>query len=318
MLSRLRDGLLRAAQPLAARRTIPGVDVSSFQGRPAAWRSEAGRISWAAVKVTELEPSGLRYVNPDASADWSYLHRNKRFRLAYLFGHPSVSAPETVDFFIAELKNMGLGDRDGVALDLEVSDGLSAAEVSAWASDVMSALFHRLGRMPVLYTFLSFAYAGNCAGLGHYPLWIADPSSRAGHPQVPRPWTTWHIHQYDITGAIDRDVARYPSRVAMAAALGKLKEPNVKEIGGKIAGGLCSVRWPDATIVVAGLGENGYIQATRLVNGKWTAWENISKTKARGAPAMIAWGEKSGHLYYTSETGAVVELVTSTAGQKWG
>src|ERR1700733_9994276 len=82
---------------------LHGVDVSSFQGRPDQWKAEAGIITWAAVKITELQPDGVRYMNPDAADDWSYLLRKKKVRIGYLFGHPSVSATESVAFFLAEI-----------------------------------------------------------------------------------------------------------------------------------------------------------------------------------------------------------------------
>ena len=82
--------------------------MSSCRGVPGAWRGAAGNISWAAVKLTELEPGGTRYVNPDAAADWTWLRRNGKYRIAYVFGHPSVSAAETVDYFLAELGKLGL------------------------------------------------------------------------------------------------------------------------------------------------------------------------------------------------------------------
>jgi len=294
-----------------------GVDVSAYQGRPETWRAEAGAISWAAVKLTELEPNGTRYVNEFAAADWSWLRQNNKSRIAYLFGHPSVSAADSVDFFLAELSRLGLENDDGVALDLEDTDGLRPEQVSAWAQAVMADLVRRLGRQPVLYTFLSFAQAGNCAGLGSYPLWIADPSSRAGHPRVPPPWRKWVIHQYDISGPIDRDLANYRSQSAMTDALGKQEVPDVKDLGGKIVAAVTSVRWPDGTIVVAGLGEDGYVQATRYADGRWEAWQNVSKGKALGAPALLAWGAAEGHLYYTADGGTVVELETGNSGRTW-
>ena len=64
-----------------------------------------------------------------------------------------------------------------------------------WCADVQQAT----GHTPIVYTFLSFAQQGNCAGLGHYPLWIAEPSAPAGRPVVPRPWLTWKFHQYGTT-----------------------------------------------------------------------------------------------------------------------
>jgi lysozyme len=309
--------LLRRIVSRAARKHLPGVDVSSFQGRPGSWAKAAGNITWAAVKFTELQPDGTRYVNPDAAADWAWLKGKKKERLAYLFGHPSVSAKDTVSFFVSELRKLGLTDADGVALDLEVTDGRTPAEVSSWAASVMTDLRKELKRAPVLYTFLDFAEAGNCAGLGRYPLWIADPSSPAGRPKIPKPWTKWTIHQYDISGAIDRDVANYPSKADMAAALGKPEEPRLDKLGGSIVGALAVARWENTVTVVAGRGKDGYVQVTRYEAGKWAAWRNVSPTKAQGAPGLTAWGNADGRLYYTDESGTVWALATADAGKTW-
>jgi hypothetical protein len=308
---------LRGLVAPAASKLPLGVDVSSYQGPPADWKSAAGKISWAAVKMTELEPGGIKYVNPDAAADWAWLKQNNKGRVAYLFGHPSVSAAETVAFFVSELTKLGLEDRDGIALDLETADGKSAAAVDAWALSVQQDLARQLGRTPLLYTFLSFAQAGNCARLGHYPLWIADPSSKEGHPHVPAPWKAWAIHQYVITGPIDRDIANYASLQAMFNVLGKPKEPDMRNLGGSIVGPVASARWPDGVTVVAGLGKDGFIQVARWGGSKWSAWKNVSTAKAQSGPAIVAFGTADGHLYYTESSGAVIELATADSGQTW-
>lgn len=294
-----------------------GVDVASYQGPPPSWTVTAGNISWAAVKLTELGTGGSRYVNPDAAADWAWLRQHSKGRIGYLYGHPSVSATATVSFFVDEIRKLGLENQDAVALDLETADGRSAAQVAAWAVQVQEGIFHALGRAPLLYTFLSFAESGNCAGLGHYPLWIADPSSAAGHPRVPKPWTKWAIHQYSITGPIDRDVANFASEAAMFKALGKPEGPNMKNLGGSIVGALASVRWPDGVTVVAGWGTDGYIQTTRWQAGQWSAWKNVSTGKAKGAPGLVAIGSADGRLYYTDEASAVIELSTTDGGATW-
>jgi len=201
--------------------SLTGVDVSNFQGLPGDWRVAAGNIDWAAVKLTELGADGSRYVNPDAAADWSYLKSAGKGRLAYLFGHASTPPTTTVTLFAATLRAMGLEDGDAVCLDHEVSDGLSASAVAAWGRTVLALLRDELDRVPLLYTFLSFAESGNCAGMGGYPLWIADPSSPEGHPRIPAPWVSHAIHQYVITGPIDRDLAVYPDLASMRSALGK-------------------------------------------------------------------------------------------------
>ncbi len=299
------------------RKRLHGVDVSSFQGRPAQWRHEAGRIAWAAVKITELEPNGRRYVNPDAAADWAFLHRNQKVRIAYLFGHPSVSAAHTVSFFLHEIRKLGLHDDDGIALDIEVTDGRSPSAVDSWCARVTAELRHQTGRHPLVYTFLSFAREGNCNRLGHLPLWIADPSSPAGRPRVPHPWKTWTLHQYNITGSIDRDVAKFTSRAAMSAALGKEKVPHMKNLGGSNTSALCSVRWDNGDTVVAGIGTDGFIRAIRWANGNWGPWKDITKQKALHPPTMIAWGHGHGHLYFTNEAGDVIEIGTGDFGNTW-
>jgi Glycosyl hydrolases family 25 len=77
-----------------------------------------------------------------------------------------------------------------------VSDGLGPARVAEYARNWCADVHKATGHTPVVYTFLSFAQQGNCAGLGHYPLWIAEPSAPAGRPVVPKPWSSWKFHQY--------------------------------------------------------------------------------------------------------------------------
>lgn len=305
---------------MAATKVLHGVDVASFQGAPGNWSTEAGKISFAAVKFTELQPAPAGpYVNPDAAADWAYLHQHKLGRIAYLFAHPSTGVTATVNLFARQVTKLGLADADGIAVDLEVTDGRSPSAVDTWAAGLMAALEKKYHRKPLLYTFLSFAEAGNCNKLGKYPLWISNPSRPAGQPQVPAPWKTWALHQYSTTsGKLDRDVAKYPSLAAMARALGKPEGPEMKNIGGSLSSDLTSVRWPDSVTVVAGLGTDGFVQAARWASGKWSAWKNISPTKAKGAPGLLAWGTADGRLYYTeASSGNVIVLATTNGGKTW-
>ncbi|HET9893714.1 MAG TPA: glycoside hydrolase family 25 protein [Streptosporangiaceae bacterium] len=201
---------------------LRGVDVSAYQGAPGAWKNDA-RFDFAAVKITELQRGGVKYVNPDAAADWAYLAQAGKGRIAYLFAHPSVAADETVDFFVSVLNPMGVAAGDAIAVDLEQTDGLSPSVVSAWAQEVTHKLSVRYGRPVILYTYIDFAREGNCSGLGGWPLWLSDPSSPAGHPDVPAPWKHAVIHQFKTAGAIDLDVAWFPSLAEMQRHLGRQK-----------------------------------------------------------------------------------------------
>jgi GH25 family lysozyme M1 (1,4-beta-N-acetylmuramidase) len=203
---------------------LPGCDVSNWNGSPADWRTDAGRISWAGVKVIEVawqDGKLMALASPDAAADWAFLRNNGMGRVGYLFAHPDTPAAATAQMFAAQITGLGLEDGDGIAIDLEVTGGKPAAEVAAWAGQVAQLLESGLHRVPLLYTFLSFAEDGNCAGLARLPLWIADPSSPRGHPRVPGPWKTWALSQYVITGPLDRDVAAFADLAAMRAAIGK-------------------------------------------------------------------------------------------------
>lgn len=206
--------------------TIAGVDLSSYQGTPRNWQPIAGSIAFGGVKISEYKAGAIRYVNPDAAADWAALKAAGHGRIGYFFGHPAAPYKASATLFLSALDGLGFGDDDMIALDHEVSDGLTPANASEWAQEVMAYLESQTGRSPLLYTFLSFADEGFCAGLGKYPLWIADPSSPAGRPRVPLPWHDWAIHQHSIVAPIDRDVANFPSLAAMREALGR-KVPKV-------------------------------------------------------------------------------------------
>jgi lysozyme len=273
------------------------VDVSSFQGAPASWAKNAGVIQWAAVKITELEPPAAaprRYVNPEAAADWAYLKQQGLVRVGYLFGHPSVSAAATVSFFAEQLDALGVEDGDAVALDHEVTDGLGPAAVSAWAVRVLDGLRATFARTPLIYTFLNFANEGNCAGLGSYPLWMSDPSSPAGHPRVPAPWTTWAVHQYATSGNIDRDVSSYATPAAMRAALGTgtqatqktRKDPEMILVEVDRAGVPAGTAWPGVFLMAS----DGSLHH---VTGPEDHVNNVKSYQAAGipGPVTISWNE---------------------------
>lgn len=311
------DGSQSDNTPGAAPTTIRGVDVSSFQGPPGDWKNEAGNIVWASTKVTELGPGGSHYVNPDAAADWEYFAQQKLARIAYLFAHPSTGTADTVEFFASEMQALGLNDADGIMLDLEQTDGLGPGQVTNWAADVMLRLHKRFNRMPILYTYLSFAQAGNTASLGRYPLWISDPSSPPGKPRVPPPWKDWTIHQYVASGIIDRDLAKFATVTAMEQAFGAEPKPQHGNLGGSVVSGVTAVRWDDGTIVIAGVDGLNHVAIRRFEPASgWGPWWNPSKVRISGPPGLVAWGANAGQLFYATESG-VVELATEDTGRTW-
>lgn len=303
-----------------AAKTIRGVDVSSFQGPPGTWQAEAGNVKWVAVKLTELQPHDVPFVNPDAAADWAFVGSKKLGRIAYMFGHPSESPSKSVALFANELGTLGLRDTDGLMLDLEVTDGLSPAKVSAWGGAVMAELHAMFHRTPFLYTFISFAEDGNTKGLGKYPLWISDPSSPAGHPVVPPPWKTWTIHQYSTAAPIDRDVAKFATVAAMQEAMGAAPPPEHGDLGGKVVSGVTATRWGDGSMLIAGVNHDNQVVVKRFnsTTRKWGIWWSpAGNVKVVGPPGLVSWGESFGQLFYATEDGHVHEIGTQDKGKSW-
>jgi lysozyme len=189
---------------------LKGIDVSSYQGAVDwdGWKRKG--LGFAVAKATE----GRTIRDSQFARNWSELRRVGLVRGAYHFAHPGNDANAEADFFLGAVRPRGLEGGDLLVLDLEVTDGRSAAHVSSWARTWCSRVAKAVGCDPVVYTYLSFAQEGNCAGLGGHPLWIADPSRTAGKPRVPAPWKTWLLHQYDVD-PVDADVAN----VSMAADL---------------------------------------------------------------------------------------------------
>lgn len=174
-----------------------GEDVSAYQGAYQ-W---PGNLSFGFAKATE----GTFYQDPQFKHNWDALWSAKKLRGAYHFGHPSTSAVAQAQYFVAFVKAHGLLDLDALALDLEVSDGLSAAQVAAWAVQFVAEVRRLTGKNVFVYTMHSFIWGGYLAGLSAQPLWIADPNSRPGQPSPVTPWKVWSLDQYGQNG-VDEDV----------------------------------------------------------------------------------------------------------------
>lgn len=215
-----------------------GIDVSNWQGT-VNWANYAkDGIKFAFAKATE----GTSFKDAQFARNWRGMKSNDIVRGAYHFGHPRNSATAEANHFLSAVRAQGLQDGDLLVLDLEVSDSRSASHVASWARTWCEHVRKETGTKPVLYTFLSFARGGYCAGLGGYPLWIAAPSYRAGHPPVPvGPWKEWKFHQYS-SNPIDKNVFNGTSKdqvralgvggeedeVPIRTSLGKQKDQNLK------------------------------------------------------------------------------------------
>lgn len=193
--------------PIETLKNVPRLrmrDISSWNGTPDMTKLNARII---AIKATE----GTGYTSPVFHTDWKNAKEHDKARIAYHFFHPSISAVAQARFFLDTVKNSGLLDGDCLAIDLETTDGMHAADVAEQAVKFRAMVQKEAKCELIVYTDLSFARAGNCAGLGKSPLWIANPSRPAGDPEIPEPWNHWTFHQYGVTKGIDDDIANMTS-----------------------------------------------------------------------------------------------------------
>lgn len=178
-----------------------GIDVSNWQG-PVDWDEHAGSgVAFGFAKATE----GVDWTDKWFPRNWRCMRESWMVCGAYHFARPKGDPVEQARHFLHTIRAAGgLRRGDLIALDLETSDGLRPEFVARFARR-WCRYVERQGVRPFVYTFQSFARAGNCAGLGDYPLWIASPAKPQGDPVVPGPWRGWTIHQYD-NAPLDRNV----------------------------------------------------------------------------------------------------------------
>jgi lysozyme len=180
--------------PLAAAATpsttvIDGPDVSSYQ------HPNGAAISWPAVRKSGREfvivkaTEGPGYVNPWFARDYAGVAAAAMVRGSYHFARPArpiaATARQQAAFYVSRLGSLTASRTLPPTLDLEVSGGLSKAELIVWAQDFLLEARRLTGRTPLLYTYPYFWQhsIGDPAALARYPLWMAtysgpvDPSA---------------------------------------------------------------------------------------------------------------------------------------------
>jgi lysozyme len=178
-----------------------GFDVSNYQGK-FDWAATTG-MSFGVYRVTQGLGANTNSPDPDAPWNNAQISAKGLVRGAYHFFDPNLSGQAQAEYFVKQLSLIGLNDSDMLWLDHETA-GASPAATSAAALAFMTELDKLRPNNPRgVYTFISFATGGHCAGLGKWPLWIAYPSAAA--PAPPAPWSAWKFWQYGLRNGVDTD-----------------------------------------------------------------------------------------------------------------
>jgi len=276
-----------------SRSTAPwGPDVSGWNhpgGAAINWsRVRARGASFAFIKASE----GTSYASPYFRSDANAARAQGMYAAGYHFARPRLpisTAVTEANYFAARLGNVrGAGWLPPV-LDLEVTGGLNATNLTAWTRAFLKTVEQRTGRTPAIYTGYWFwrGYMNNPTGFARYPLWYAawnsgsSPGSMFGDSSRSAFWQyTDHASIPGIIGNADNNYF-HGSRGELAALanVGARSPAPSLSLGFLVA----------ATTVKRGTWD---LMAGRLSNGRaYVAGATVSLWRWRfGTPAPVKVG----------------------------
>lgn len=175
-----------------------GIDVSDFQPDVDWHAVKASGRTFAFAKATE----GLTFIAKTFISHWSKMGEAGIIRGAYHFGRPGSDAAQQAQHFWKVVSGAGYGKGDlPLALDLEVPDGKTAAEINAWTATFVGEIEKLSGRKPLIYTG-AFFYTGPNLGCDLWlPSYYKAPIAalRNIDPPLPKAWEHWTLWQHTST-----------------------------------------------------------------------------------------------------------------------
>lgn len=181
---------------------IKGIDIAGYQPENF---STAG-IDFVVIKATE----GTTFVNPHYTKQVAHARAAALVVGHYHFVNDSDQDAQAAFFVKTATEKAG----EFLVLDWE-SLGVDDAEKNTFIKKAKSlAPGLKVGLYCNKDYWKNRDHSSYCGDF----LWIADPSSVAGRPDVSHAWT---IHQFSSAGGLDRDVANFSNRGAMAVWAGK-------------------------------------------------------------------------------------------------
>jgi GH25 family lysozyme M1 (1,4-beta-N-acetylmuramidase) len=190
---------------------IYGTDVASYQPGEFALSGGGKKYEFVFIKATQ----GINYVNPDFKAQRAWAIKNG-LRVGYYHfleaGNPTAQAKYFHDFLH---RNGYLRPGDMIACDWE-SYSSSGKTFNATNADKDTFVKNCVSAFPeskvVLYCNTTQWKTRDTTSYCGDGLWIADPSSPDGKPNIKHPWT---FQQTAITGNQDVNVGNFSDRAAL-------------------------------------------------------------------------------------------------------
>lgn len=184
-----------------------GVDVSKWQ-RPGGvalnWEKVAASgQKFALIKATDGVEGNQQYFLEDSMA----AAKAGLYVGSYHKAHPDRPAISQADQYVAALRQRDQqvpSDKTlPPALDIELENGLSTAQLQKWTKDFLERVEEKTGETPMIYTYRWFWQQpmGNSTEFTKYPLWLAAYQSSAP-TAIPGGWDSLTFWQRSSTGRI--------------------------------------------------------------------------------------------------------------------
>ena len=178
-----------------------GIDVAAHQhpgGTPIDWsKVRSDGQSFAFVKATE----GGDWVNPHYVEDIQAANAAGLKTGAYHYARPAGDAKTQAANFAAQIA-LAPDQTLPPALDIEVAEGKSAAQLEQWIEDFTSELKRLTGRTPMIYTYKYFwmGQMNNSQKFSDMPLWLAAYQDQA--PEAVGGWNELSFWQRSGSGKV--------------------------------------------------------------------------------------------------------------------
>lgn len=212
-----------------------GVDVAAHQhpgGTSIDWsKVRSDGQSFAFVKATE----GGDWVNPHYVQDIQAAHAAGLKTGAYHYARPAGDAKTQAANFATQVA-LAPDQTLPPALDIEVAEGKSAAQLERWIEEFTSELKRLTGRTPMIYTYKYFwmGQMNNSQKFSDMPLWLAAYQDQA--PEAVGGWKELSFWQRSGSGK----VAGIPTDVDMnlfngsKQQLQSFSDGNYVDVGGAL------------------------------------------------------------------------------------
>lgn len=178
-----------------------GIDVAAHQhpgGMPIDWsKVRSDGQSFAFVKATE----GGDWVNPHYVQDIQAASAAGLKTGAYHYARPAGDAKTQAANFAAQIA-LAPDQTLPPALDIEVAEGKSAAQLEQWIEEFTSELKRLTGRTPMIYTYKYFwmGQMNNSQKFSDMPLWLAAYQDQA--PEAVGGWKELSFWQRSGSGKV--------------------------------------------------------------------------------------------------------------------